>query len=515
MRLKRLDLLILGSLIPPFIASFFVSLFVLVMQFLWLWIDEIIGKGIDTLIILELLGYLTVNLIPMAIPIAILISSVMVFGNLAENHELTAIKSAGVSLWRMMRMAVLFGVLSGAFSYVCSDFLVPIATLKYKTRLFDIKKQKPALSIEPGIFNYDFQGYTIYVKDKKGDNRNLERVLIYDYTQSSPFQVNMIYASRGEMYSSDNQRYLVMELYDGFQIQESLSRAGETHREVVNFIRTTFDKYVKKFDLSEFEISRSDETIFRSNQEMMNSLQLLAAIDTVRKEVEEAIYLAERDLQRELKYTVSSVNRLDSIDQQTVSTYIPGEITDELYILPKSQDAEVSVERFIDLFSKDNQSKLWTFATQKVQDQKTRFHILSGNVQVANENLARQYYNLHVKYSNGTICLVFIIIGAALGAIVRKGGYGYPLLIAIVIFMIFISLGTAYKKLAETLSTDPIFAAWAPVVWTLPLALVSLGMAQYDKRIQYQDLKGLIQRVGKLRRYLSKQYWQGSKSKNQ
>ncbi len=489
MGLKKIDRLVLNSMIPPFVVSFFVALFVLMMQFLWLWIDDIIGKGIDTLIILELLGYLLVYLVPTSIPIAILISGVMVFGNMAEHHELSALKSAGVSLLRSMRIAIIFSVFCGVLTYVSADFLVPIANLKYRTRLFDIKKQKPALNIGPGIFNYDFQGYTIYVKNKSENNRDIQDVLIYDYSSSSPYNVNMITAAEGEMFPSENNRYLVMKLYDGFQMQETQSRSKENNSEITQFVRSSFTTYTKKFDLSEFEVSRSEEDLFKSHQDMMNSAAIYKTIDTLTTELEDHELNLLKDFKRDLGF---------SIEEKPDSVRTAERLRNESHLIPHSEDIYIlpmkveSPKTFIDNFSPEQAQKLFNLAIHKVQDTKTRVQIISGTTLFIKENIAKHYFSWHNKYSNGVICIVFLLIGASLGAIVRKGGYGYPLLIAIVFFMIFISLYTTYKKLAETLTSDPIFAAWAPVIYLIPVAIITLYMAQYDVRINFLKLKRLF-----------------------
>jgi lipopolysaccharide export system permease protein len=488
--IKKLDKLVFTSIMPPFVASFFIALFVLMMQFLWLWIDDIIGKGIDIFVIIELLGYLIVHLIPLSIPIAVLISSVMVFGNLAESHELSSFKSAGVSLLRIKRSALVFGLFCSVFAFISADYFVPVATLKYRTRLFDIKKQKPALNIAPGIFNYDFQGYTIYVKDKGKNNRDLSGVIIYDYSSSSPFMVNMIAAKSGEMYPAVNNRYLEMKLYDGFQMQEMSSPGNEPGQENVSFIRSSFEVYTKRFDLSEFEISRSEEGLFESHQDMMNAGTLLLMEDSIRQERQLYQQNVLKEYKREFRYTLDTITKKDSAPVKNGPNLASSqELIDLLYIVPLSQTSGID---FLDRFKSTDRRKLLNFTNVKILDARTRCQIAAGSDKVSMESIARNQYSRHTKYSNAIICLVFMIIGASLGAIVRKGGYGYPLLISIIFFMIFISLNTAYKKLAETLHTDAVIAAWAPVFWLSPIAVLVLYMAQFDIRFSlFSAIKSL------------------------
>ncbi|MCB0533733.1 MAG: LptF/LptG family permease [Saprospiraceae bacterium] len=163
--MKKIDKLLLSSFIGPFIVSFGIALFVLVMQFLWLYIDEIAGKGVSVFILIELIAYLSIATFPMALPIAVLIAGVMVLGNLAERYELSSMKSAGVSLIRIMRSMIIMAAGIAFFSYICSDFLIPIANLKFKSRLYDIRKQKPALTLEKGVFNEDFRQFVIRIGD--------------------------------------------------------------------------------------------------------------------------------------------------------------------------------------------------------------------------------------------------------------------------------------------------------------------------------------------------------------
>jgi lipopolysaccharide export system permease protein len=172
--IKIIDKLLIKSFIPPLFMAFFIALFVLIMQTLWLYIDTIVGKGVGILLMMEMIGYLSVSLIPMALPIAIIIGAVMVFGNLGERYELSSLKSAGVSLIRiMLPLMVLTGMLS-VFSFFCSDNLIPVSLLKFKSRLYDIKTQKPTLNLETGLFNYDFGGYVIRIGEKGDDNRTIK-----------------------------------------------------------------------------------------------------------------------------------------------------------------------------------------------------------------------------------------------------------------------------------------------------------------------------------------------------
>ncbi|MEO7174659.1 MAG: LptF/LptG family permease, partial [Saprospiraceae bacterium] len=282
--LKKIDLLLFRSFIPAFAISFVIALFVLTIQFLWLWLDELVGKGISLLVIAELISYLLLAFVPMSLPIGILISSVMLFGGLSEKYELSSLKSAGVPLLRIMKPLIFLTSGIALFSFFCSNNFIPVANLKSQTRLFDIKKQKPALNIEPGVFNDVFPGFSIRVGKKDEDNQHIEDVIVYEDQTSTNGKVNIIRAKKGVMYVSEDDRFFVMDLQDGQQYQE-MSPKGSDQVNVPPFIRTRFKSYNKVFDLSAFAFTKSNEDLFKSNQSMLTSRQLIHAVDSINEKI--------------------------------------------------------------------------------------------------------------------------------------------------------------------------------------------------------------------------------------
>ena len=240
--MKKIDKLLIYSFIAPFIATFFIALFVLVMQFLWLHIDEMLGKDLDFIVLIELIFYMSVSLIPMALPIAVLIASVMVLGNLAENHELVGLNASGISLIRILKPLVFLCLLISFFSLFCSSKIMPYANLQFRTRLYDIKHQKLTMNLEEKVFNYDFNDIVIRIDKKEADNRTIRNVLIYDHSDRNNKKVSVITAKKGKMQATANRRFLIMELYDGIQYQETKNKT--------DFVRTAFRKWDKVFDLS-------------------------------------------------------------------------------------------------------------------------------------------------------------------------------------------------------------------------------------------------------------------------
>lgn len=285
MYMKQLDRLMVSSFIPPFLVTFMIAMFVLVMQVLWLYIDDIAGKGLGFFLVMELLAYKCVSLIPMALPLAVLISSVMLLGNLAERYELSSFKSAGVSLWRIMRPMMFFAAGATAFSFFCSNNLIPVANLKFGSRMYDIQRQKPALRLDAGIFNDDFDGYAIHIRKKATDGRHIENVLIYDHTDASRGRLSQVMAERGEMYATEDGAYFVMNLQNGHQYMETEPSGAGSGRSYP-FVRVNFSSWNKVFDLGEFQLNRTNEELFKSNRSMLTSGQLREAVDSLSYKIE-------------------------------------------------------------------------------------------------------------------------------------------------------------------------------------------------------------------------------------
>ncbi len=525
------------------------------MQFLWVYIDDIIGKGAGFWMILELLSYLSMSLIPTALPIAVLISSVMVMGNLAEYYELASIKSAGVSLLRVMQplMFVVAGI--SILSYFCSNNVIPIANLQFKSRLYDIRKQKPTMSLEAGVFNEDFQNFVIHIGKKGSNNRDIEDVMIYDH-QGNNRRPMQILAKRGEMYTTKDQHYFIMNLYDGNQYQET-EKFSKNRSQNYPFIRTSFKEWTKVFDLSEFEISRTDADLFGSHHTMLATSQLLTAVDSLDLKIEKAqqklsnganryfwifkndspIIYSENDTtaieySRDSSLTqpinieddtsqLAENNEQDSLSnvilkEDTNSTAIALDTTIKLNSLKNrpsgykqhlkaktTQYKRPPVQKITKPLAEYNSiAELfpnWKIKRNLYTKSQSYARNMQGLALSANRNLlkfkeskVKHIYELHIKFSMAVVCFIFLFIGAPMGAIVRKGGFGYPILISIVFFMIFIILNIFCKKLAETYVLSAHFAPWVPCAILFPIGLILTYRAMNDSKMvnteQYQRI---------------------------
>jgi len=257
--------------------AFFVAEFVLVMQFLWKYIDEIVGKGISLGVLLELIFYFAVRIIPEAVPVTILIASVMVFGNLAEKYELSSMKSAGISLTRIMMAGVLLSIATAMFSLIASNYLKPRANYKFYKRFLSVRKQDASLNIQEGVFTKDFKNFTIRVGEKAKDGESIADILIYDNSGSDKKLLNMLTAEDGRMYSPEGTDLFIMDLNDGEQYRE-LNSSGKDKSKP--FVRTRFQSWSKVFDMSDFDFEATNLNSSRKKFDLLNTRQLKLSIDS-------------------------------------------------------------------------------------------------------------------------------------------------------------------------------------------------------------------------------------------
>ncbi len=525
--MKILDKLILKGFIAPYFVAFLIAEFVLVMQFLWKYIDEIIGKGISIGVMFELIFYFAVTIIPLAIPITILISSVMVFGDLAEKHELSSFKSAGVSLFRILFAGLMIAILTGMFSFFASNFLKPNANYQFFHRLNSIRKQKLSLSIEPGVFNDDFKDFVMHVGKVDENGRDISDILIYDHSGVSNNLVNVVSAKRGEMFSSEDGSYFVMVLYDGHQFKEDASKLNkETKIRTYPMTRTNFKEWTKIFDMSQFQMEAKDVNMDRRKYDLLNSWQLKTEIDTFRaKQIvnKETDYFkfanifksAENNLENEARLRQA---KLKNVDKEMIETQkeikqqkerLDNKMKD--VIKPNNLLRKKTKKSNLKPFHKDSVSSLIDYYTSAIEN---RRFLATANVTAVRDkdnffNKGREYDSLEKQknvyilrrqqqFSWAVICVLFLFIGAPLGSIIRKGGYGYPLLVSIILFMMFVILNILGEKMNKSGTISPYLAAWLPVVVLLPFAIVITKKAVNDEKFEgvlMSKIKSLIART--------------------
>lgn len=495
--MKKIDKLLLKSFVGPFVVSFGVALFVLIMQFLWLYIDEIAGKGVSIFIMVELIGYLSISTFPMALPIGVLIASVMVMGNLAERYELSSIKSAGVSLLRVMRplMFVCAGI--AVFSYVCSDFLIPKANLKFRSRLFDIRKQKPALSIEEGSFNDDFRQFVIRVGKKAKDGETIGNVIIEDQTNAGRAKFNQILADSGQMFTTLDKRFFVMRLFEGAQYQEPGSN-GLDQKQKYPFIRTNFKSWTKVWDMQEFEMSRTDEDRFKAQRSMLTIRQLQQSIDSLYLLMDESRQSEVSDLLTALKRNATPLppspapdsSRAAAAAYAQTAAGLKNKVPDQP--LPpntplQKKDSSRTYTTLLETFEAKDHKAILDNALRQHAVNKSGVENRKKQIDARRLEAAKTGYDLYYKYSFALVCVVFLFIGGPMGALIRKGGFGYPILVSIIFFVVFIFLSIFCRKMTETYVLTPFWGAMAPCFIMMPLGAFLTRKALNDAQMFSTD----------------------------
>ncbi len=424
------------------------------MLFLFKYIDDLIGKGFEWYVILELLVYASATHVAMALPLAILLSSIMTFGSLGENYELVAIKSAGISLQKAMMPLIIVVCMLSLAAFLFSDYWLPKANLKMGSLLYDVRNQKAAFLINEGIFNTSIPGYAIRVQ-KKDPDQTLHDVLIYERNTSSG-NINVLMAKEGQMFTTDDDQLLVLKLKNGTRFEESPG-VSSFYNPRQRFMRTEFKETEQRFDLSGFQMKRTDEELFKSNYAMMNIRQLKFYLDS---------FNVKGDSNRISAYTdlalISKNYRLDTLNKKLsakpmkvykdVLNLIP--VDKRIQSLQTAKDQIRSVKDVLirkELFEKDNDSRLRGFLIE-----------------------------LNRKFTIAFSCLVLFFIGAPLGAIIRKGGLGLPVVMSVLFFLIFHIISTIGEKSVKEGSLSPFLGMWIAIICLSPLGVFLTYKATVD-----------------------------------
>lgn len=456
--MKKLDTLILKAFVGPFIATFFITLFVLTLQFFWLYIDDLVGKGLDVLTILKLTSYVTAYNIPLALPLAILISSIMTFGNLGETFELVAIKSAGIPLIRFMQPLFFTTLLLCGAAFLFNNYIIPVATLKMNTLKYDIIMSKPAFDIKEGVFYDKIEGFVIKVGKKEKDGTTIRNIIIYE--KNYGLQDNIIVAKSGEM-KVNKANSLEFNLVDGWRYEEQ----GERMNINTDFIRMGFKEYRKVFDLSSFKLNKTEDSVFKNNYQMLSIRQLNKAIDSLHKN--NSSYE---------KKIIPLVNPYLLFTRYTDTGWVPAKIT-----------GKVPAKSVKELIPDSERSLILDRTISQINNIKSSIDITAIEYQARHKELVLHLIEWHRKITMSIACLVLFLIGAPLGSIIRKGGLGTPLVFAVAFFVVFFLLNNFGLKLAKTEVLDPIAGIWLATFILLPVGFFLIYKAMHDSQLFNQE----------------------------
>lgn len=465
--IKKLDILVIKAFIGPFIATFFITLMVLVMQFFWLYIDDFVGKGLDLGLVLEFILYQSTALVPLALPLAVLLSSLMTFGNLGESYELVAVKSAGISLLRFMRPLFILSFFISGLALLFSNYIMPVAALKSRTMLTDIVYAKPSFDLKEGVFYDKIPGFSIKIGKKEKNDSVIRDIIIYE--QKDVLQDNFIVATDGIMRIADNKKDLEFHLKNGWRYEERGNPGTPTE-----FIRLGFKEYRKSFDLSSFGLQqRTADSVNKNNARMLSMRQLNVAVDSIKKVNSKISDRVKSEVFTMMPFT----NNLDS--NWKVSKASPGGKKSFEALIPDSikNTIEQRVNNKIASLQAATDANLMTYKDQA-------------------KTLRQYQIEWHKKLTLSLACVVLFLIGAPLGSIIRKGGLGTPMVFAIAFFMLFYFSSTSGEKFAKEGSWGMVPGMWFSFMILIPIGVFLTYKAMHDSQVFNKDFyTRLVQRL--------------------
>ena len=457
-KIKRLYLYMLQSYVPLLLMTFFICLFIVLMQFLWRYIDDLVGKGLTIDVIGELFFYAALTMVPMALPLAILLASLMIFGNLGEKFELTAMKASGISLLKVMSpLIVLISFIAvGAFFF--QNNVLPVAQTKMWTLLYSMRQKSPELEIPEGVFYSQIPGYNFYVESKDRETGTLYNMMIYDVSRGFD-NARVILADSGHLKSADDKIHLFLQLHNGEQFENLRENQGNTNQGNQPYRREQFElkEILLAFDAN---FNRMDESGMRNQYVGKNMSELQATIDSVGHRVDSIGNIYAREIS-EIPYVRVS----GQIEERNGDTIVKRQRPDVAMAAPLDIDS---------LFYKDNPTKSRSYLTMALNRANTirqEYEFKSYVMEEDRTTIRRHGIEMHKKFTLSFACLVFFFIGAPLGAIIRKGGIGTPLVLSVFLFIFYYIIDNSGYKLAR----DGVLPVWEGI-WLSSFVLLPLGV---------------------------------------
>ena len=544
--MKKLDKFIISSFVGPFLLTFIVVVFILLTQYMLKYFDDFVGKDLGLEVFSELIMYFSINMTPVALPLAVLLSSLMTFGTMGEHFELTAIKGAGISLTRALKPLFFFVVLISVLGFLSNNYIVPKANLKAYSLLYDIKQKKPALDIREGVFYGGIPQYEIKVNKKYPDGETLKEIIIYDH-RNGLGNKEVILADSGKMYTIHNDRYLMLELFDGNRYSEAnIPGTGSgSYGGNPRFTRNSFDETRLVFSLASFDLQRTKEEYFASHRRMKTMQELAQAIDSLKGEQMAIEYqafnssptfytyhlrydsLMPKGLEQQVAQMISedtaslddedladdSLGYADNSRPRSAASGSVSELTASARVrlirqvkeeketssgnnngLTKAKQKYVVQEVDTTLMSRLDSSITeteYSSVVAKALNQSKTIHntlqINASKMQKLDREVNKDVYESRKKIAQAISCLIMFLIGAPLGAIIKRGGLGVPVLISICFFIAFYVLTEISRKWADDLLMNADTAVWFPNMVLLPFGVLFMLQARLDTRLLEPD----------------------------
>lgn len=443
--------------------TFFIVLFLLLMQFLWRWIDELVGKGLDFKVILELMIYVSASLVPMALPLAVLLSSLMTFGNMGEYYELTAMKASGISLQRIMFPLILLVFLISLGAFFFANNITPYTNLKMKSLLYDVRQQRPELHIKEGEFFNGIDNYSIRINRKNQVTNIMYDLKIYDHTQRRG-NVNVIIADSGKMEMTDDKRNVLVTLWHGIsytEMEEDRKKRYNTYPHRTDI----FGEQKIVIALTGFDLQRSDENIFKNYYQMLNVKQLARASDSLNTEMSKK--------NKHFQHSLITYHYFKVRDKSIPSLPVhpPPLITDSVTDMPQQKDTPVNFDSLFASYDPAVRKRIISSALANARSAMNFIENTASNLKYEKKNIRKHEIEWHKKYTLSIACLIFLFVGAPLGAIIRKGGMGMPTVISTVLFILYYVISLIGEKIVRE-SLVPSYQG----IWMSSLILVVVGV---------------------------------------
>lgn len=457
----------LKTYLGPFVFTFFVSLFILLLQFLWKYIDDLVGKGLEWYIIAKLMFYASSTFVPLALPLAVLLSSLMTFGNMGEHYELVAMKAAGISLRKAMRPLVILSLTISILAFLFSNYVLPVANLKFGSLLYDVRQQKLAFNINEGIYYHGLEGFVIRVGKKAKDNKTIYDVKIYNHSKNRG-NLTVTTAESGTMQLSPNEKSIIFTLYNGNRYSEIINVAK--YRVSRPFESTKFKKQILNFDLSQFQLNHTDEDLFKSHYSMLNIQQLNKSIDSLSKK-----YIkSEKRYKDNFFRGYPHLSKIDTIKTEIIDS--ASFLVADTIILPVIQN-----------FETDDKLLIIENAQSAARTSKKKIIDYEKELKTRQKIIKKHEVAWHQKFKLSIACFIFFFIGAPLGAIIRKGGLGLPVVVSVIFFVLYHIVSMTGEKAVKTGEWNVEFGLWLSTIIVLPLGLFLTYKATTDAQLMDTD----------------------------
>lgn len=458
--IKKLDIYLLRAYLQLFGGTFFICLFIFLMQFTWRYVNELIGKGLTADILAKFFWYASLTLVPLSLPLAILLAALITFGNFGERLELLAMKAAGISLLRIFQPIFLFVALISFGSFFFQNKVGPEATKQLASLVWSMKQKSPELEIPEGIFYNEIPGYNLFVERKDRENGMLYGIMIYE-TSNGYEDAQIILADSGRLQSTADRKHLKLTLYGGERFKNMASQGGEMLRASVPYMRETFAKEV---DLIPFDgdFNITDAELFSGNAATKDLTAITQGIDSLTERTDsigKSIYsfMCSSQLQRSL-----SDGRPDSAK------------------VVASVDRQAPLDTLISGLSETQRKEVWRVATMRTQQMQSECEFRDMTTFTENRTLREHLLEWHKKFTLSVACIVFFFIGAPLGAIIRKGGLGMPVVVSVLIFIFYYVINVSGEKLAKTGDLDIVFGVWLSSMVLAPIGIFLVYKANGD-----------------------------------